>query len=155
VDVSARAVREYRYTVDREGRVFHDGSEIVDAPTLRFFLLAMRADPDGRHVVLCQGERNWFASDDTPFVVQRVALVGAPGAVEAVELRFAGDYRERLDPATLESVSGVLYCRVRGGAFRARFGRVAMQQLATLLAEDQDGPALVLAGARHPISRIA
>lgn len=88
-------------------------------------------------------------------MVQRVALLGAPGSVEAVELRFAGDYREPLDPATLESSGGALFCRVRGGAFRARFGRVAMQQVAPLLAEDRDGPALVLGGVRHPISRIA
>ena len=88
-------------------------------------------------------------------MVQRVALVGAPRAVEAVELRFAGDYREPLDPATLESAGGALFCRVRGGLSRARFGWVAMQQLAPHLAEDQDGPALVLGGARHPISRIA
>lgn len=154
-------MREYRYTVDREGRVFHDGSEIVDGPTLRFFLRVMSIEPDGRHVVLCQGERNWFASDETPFVVQRVALLGATGMVSGIELRFAGDYREPLDPATLESpespesMGGGLFCRVRGGVFRARFGRVAMQQLAPLLAEDPDGPALVLGGARHPISRIA
>ncbi|MBI4270661.1 MAG: DUF1285 domain-containing protein [Candidatus Rokubacteria bacterium] len=146
-------MREYSYTVDRDGRVFHDGSEIVDPATLRFFLLAMTTTPDGRHLVVCQGERNWFESADTPFVVQRVALVGPAAAPEAVELRFAGDYRERLDPATLESRAGVLYCRVRRGAFRARFGRVALQQLAPLLAERGDGPALVLAGASHPIRR--
>ena len=144
-------MREYRYTVDREGRVFHDGSEIVDPATLRFFLLAMTATPEGRHLVVCQGERNWFESADTPFVVQRVALLGPPGGPEAIELRFAGDYRERLDPATLESRAGALSCRVRRGAFRARFGRIAVQQLAPLLVEGPAGPALVLGGVRHPI----
>lgn len=146
-------MREYRYSVDREGRIFHDGSEIVDAPTLGFFLRAMGVEPDGRHLVRCQGERNWFECADTPYVVQRLALIGAPGPVQAVELCFAGDYRERLDPATLSSAGGGLYCRVRGGAFRARFGRVALQQLAPMLAEEGTGPVLVLGGVRHPISR--
>ena len=35
------AAREYRYQVDRDGRVFHDGTEIVDPAVLRFFLRAM------------------------------------------------------------------------------------------------------------------
>ncbi|MGH7353531.1 MAG: hypothetical protein ACRELS_03020 [Candidatus Rokuibacteriota bacterium] len=42
---------------------------------------------------------------------------------------------------------------MRGGAFRACFGRVAMQQLAPFLIEGAAGPALMLDGERHPISR--
>ena len=34
-------VREYQYVVDRDGRIFHDGTEIVDPAVLRFFLRAM------------------------------------------------------------------------------------------------------------------
>ncbi|MBI5629192.1 MAG: hypothetical protein HY953_09755, partial [Candidatus Rokubacteria bacterium] len=64
--------REYRYRIDREGHIFHDGTEIVDPPTLRFFLLAMTRTPEGRYLAMCQGERNWFEPEDTPFVVQRV-----------------------------------------------------------------------------------
>ena len=40
-------MREYRYTVDRDGRIFHDGSEITDGAVLRFFLLAMQPSADG------------------------------------------------------------------------------------------------------------
>ncbi len=53
-------MREYRYRVDAEGRVFHDGSEVLDPSTLRFFVRAMQRTPDGRWLVVCQGERNWF-----------------------------------------------------------------------------------------------
>ena len=35
-------MREYRYTVDLDGRIFHDGSEIIDPLVLRFFLRAMQ-----------------------------------------------------------------------------------------------------------------
>ncbi len=148
-------MREYQYVVDREGRVFHDGSEIVDAAVLRFFLRAMRRTEDGRYVVLCQGERNWFAPHDTPFVVQRLRLSVHEGRLAAVWLRFAGDHEEPLDPDTLESEGGALYCRVRQGALRARLGRVAMQQLAPFLADDGRGPALVLAGRRHAIRELS
>jgi len=144
-------MREYRYRVDAEGRVFHDGSEIVDPPTLRFFLLAMTRTPEGQWLAVCQGERNWFESDETPFVVQRLRPVLRDGAVEGLELVLAGEYREPLDPETLESAGGRLHCRVRRGAFPARFGRLALQQLGPHLRDEGGQPVLVLGGRRHPI----
>ena len=144
-------MREYRYTVDRDGRIFHDGSEITDGAVLRFFLLAMQTSPDGQYVAMCQGERNDFDTSDTPFVVQRLRA-GADGT--AIELVFAGDYREALDPSTLqEDADGLLYCRVRRGAFRARFGRVALQQLGHHLSDRDGGLHLHLGDATYPIPR--
>jgi hypothetical protein len=148
----ADAIREYHYQVDGEGRVFHDGSEIVDPQVLRFFLRAMRRAPDGRWLVVCQGEQNWFAADPTPFVVQRLRLEVRDGALAAVELCFAGDYAEPLDPAGLVVDGERLACPVRGGAYRARFGRLATQQLAPFLVEDGGRPALLLAGRRLPVA---
>ena len=148
-------IREYRYQVDRDGRVFHDGTEIVDPAVLRFFLRTMARTDDGRCLVLCQGERNWFEAADTPFVVQRLRLSVEGGALHAVELSFAGDYREPLDPRTLETERDLLFCRIRGGLFRARFGRTAVQQLAPFLLETGDGAVLLVDGARHPVRAIA
>jgi hypothetical protein len=139
-------MREYNYRVDREGRIFHDGTEIVDPATLRFFLLALQPTPDGRWLAMCQGERNWFEFPDTPFVVQRVGLEITDGRLGAVELRLAGDYREPLDPDTLEHDGMQLFCRVRKGAFRARFGRIAMQQIAPWIIEEGGSPTLALGG---------
>lgn len=147
-------MREYHYRVDRDGRIFHDGTEIVDPLVLRFFLKAMRRAPDGRFLVVCQGEHNWFEGDDTPLVVQRVATAVDAGGLQAVELVLAGDCRERLDPATLESRAGQLFCRVRGG-LPARFGRVAVQQLAPFLTGGADSPALTLGGVRFAIREAA
>jgi hypothetical protein len=145
------AVREYRYQVDRDGRVFHDGAEIVDPAVLRFFLRAMTRTGTGGGLVLCQGERNWFEAVDTPFVVQRLRLTVEDTVLRAVELQFVGDYREPLDPRTLEAERDLLFCRVRGGLFRARFGRVALQQLAPFLLDTGEGLALLVSGARHPV----
>jgi hypothetical protein len=147
----AERVREYRYQVDRDGRIFHDGTEIVDPAVLRFFLRAMTRTEDGRCLVLCQGERNWFEAPDTPFVIQRLGLTVEAGRLLGVELVLPGDYREPLDPRGLETERDLLFCRVRGGAFRARFGRVAVQQLAPFLADTGEGSALLLGGARHPV----
>lgn len=154
LDYNGAGMREYRYQVDRDGRIFHDGTEIIDPVVLRFFLRAMQRTPEGRSLVLCQGEQNWFEAPDTPFVVQRLRLSTEGGRLSAVDLCFAGDYRESLDPERLEAEGGSLYCRVRRGQFRARFGRVAMQQLAPFLVEGEDGPALLLAGARYPIRNL-
>jgi hypothetical protein len=147
----ADAVREYHYRVDGEGRVFHDGSEIVDPQVLRFFLRAMRRAPDGRWLVVCQGERNWFAANPTPFVVQRLRLDVREGRLVGAELCFAGDYREPLDPAGLAIDGDRLVCPIRGGSVPARFGRLATQQLAPFVVEDGDGPALLLAGRRQSL----
>ncbi|PWU17240.1 MAG: hypothetical protein C5B48_16210 [Candidatus Rokuibacteriota bacterium] len=146
-------MREYRYVVDRDGRMFHDGTEIIDPPTLRFFLLAMQQLPDGRYLAVCQGERNWFETADTPFVVQRLRCDEHCGQLVSMQLELAGGHREPLDPASLEADDGYLYCRVRSGAFRARFGRAAVQHLAPFLLEDDAGLALLLGGARYPIGR--
>jgi hypothetical protein len=147
-------MREYRYVVDRDGRIFHDGSEIIDAPTLRFFLRAMQQTPDGSYLVVCQGERNWFEAHETPFVIQRLRCEVDQGQLVAIELECAGGYHEPLDPNHLEAEGVYLYCRVRGGAFRARFGRAAVQRLAPFLLEEDSGLSLLLHGARYPIRQV-
>ncbi len=111
----------------------------------------MTRTPEGQYLAMCQGEQNWFEPEDTPFVVQRVRPEVEDGRLRKVTLLFAGEYREVLDPGALESDGGMLYCRVRDGAFRARFGRVALQQIAPFLVEDKSGPALELGDRRHPI----
>ena len=58
-----QVAREYHYRVDGEGRIYHEGTEIVDPATLRFFLLALTRTPEGRWLAVCQGERNWFEPD--------------------------------------------------------------------------------------------
>jgi hypothetical protein len=145
-------MREYRYQVDAEGRILHDGTEVLDPLTLRFFLRAMTHTPEGRWLVVCQGERNWFEPDGTPFVVQRVRPVLGEGGLEGLELVLAGDHREPLDPATLESKGGRLYCRVRRGAFPARFGRIALQQLGAYLRDEGGRVVLALDGRPHTIT---
>jgi hypothetical protein len=148
-------MREYRYLVDGDGRIFHDGTEVVDPITLRFFLRAMTRTEDGRWLVVCQGEHNWFTAPETPFVVQRLALDVDAGRLVRVELVLAGDVREPLDPTTLESDGAALDCRIRKGRFRARFGRVAMQQIAPFVGEDGGRPALLVGGRRCVIRPVA
>ncbi len=146
--------REYRYTVDSDGRIFHDGSEIIDAAVLGFFLRSMQRTPEGRYLAMCQGERNWFETADTPLVVQRLGLGMNDGRLVSIRLVFAGDYQEPLDPACLEAEADHLYCRVRGGALRARFGRIAIQQLGPYLVDLDGGVSINVGGSCYPIRQL-
>ena len=142
-------VREYYYRVDRDGRIFHDGTEIVDGITLRFFLRALTRTPDDRWLVTCQGEQNWFEADVTPFVVQRLSTNGG-----GIELHLAGDVNEPLELATLSTDGRNVFCSGGRARYLARFGRVALQQLTPYLSEDNGEPRLVLNGRAFPIRRV-
>ena len=142
-------MREYHYRVDRDGRIFHDGTEIVDGITLRFFLRALTKTPDGRWLVTCQGEENWFESDVTPFVVQRLSANGA-----GIDIHLAGDVSERLDPETLSTDGRDVFCRVGRARYPARFGRVALQQLTPYLSGEDGEARLVLSERAWPIRRV-
>jgi hypothetical protein len=59
-----------------------------------------------------------------------------------------------LDPATLEvGRDNVLYCRIRGARFSARFSRPAYYQLARFIEEDADGTGfyIELNGTVYPV----
>jgi len=122
--VMADAIREYRYEVDRDGRIFHDGTEIIDPAVLRFFLRAMAPDRRGTlSLVLCQGGAELVRGAGTPPFRDPAAAPEhrgrAPPGGRAV--LFPVTIASRLDPSTLEAERDLLFCRVRGGAFRARF----------------------------------
>lgn len=130
------STRIYYYSVDTEGILWHRGSELEDPKILALFMrdLEPLAPPDHeyRWRVLCMGEECRVSAEDVPYVVQR----WEPKRGE-IELIFPGDYRERLDPTTLfVGKKNVLYCRVRGGKFIARFRRQPYLDLAKQIAFD-------------------
>lgn len=145
-------IRVWNYRLDSEGQLWHDGAVFDDPQVLSFFMKKMERLSDGRYFALCQGEECYFDPEDTVYVVQ--SLRPMP---DRIELVFQGGYREDLDPATLHvGKDNVFYCRVRGGAFEARFNRKPYLELARQIDFD---PAkkeyfLQLAGRRYPISGV-
>lgn len=118
--------RTYYYFMDDDGDLSHAGA-VLDEPELyHFFLENLQYNPGAQakefpYVLLCKGERNLLQTSDVPYVVQ--SLEWGP---KRVTLIFQGHYQEVLDPSTLGVGKGnVLYCRVRNGAFPARFSRKA------------------------------
>jgi len=118
--------------IDKEGRWFHKGAEMIHREFIRLFYENMDLDEDGRTVIHWQGERCIVDVEDTAHVVRRVEVNGN-GAL----LFLSDDTQEILSPRTVvEGADHVLYCRVKGDRFPARFTRPAYYQLAEHIVED-------------------
>src|SRR5205085_2624042 len=109
--------RAYHYYMDKDGRIWHEGTEITDPRFALAILKNLQTIPDGM-VAKCQGEKCFLQAEDVPYVVQDLALYkGERGDLEQIDLIFTGGYTERLNPESLfVSRENVLYCSVRDGA---------------------------------------
>jgi uncharacterized protein len=142
--------------VDEEGDWYHEGSRIFRDGVLHLFLESLCMDSDGRYIIDCGGTRCTLDVADTPLVVSRVDRKPHPHdagrEVIAIRFRHLPD-EEVLDPQTLYvGRDNVIYCRVRGGRFPARFSRPAYYQLASWVEEDETGAFFLnLNGVRYTI----
>ena len=133
--------------IDREGRWFHSGAEMVRREFIREFYRNMELDSRGRYVITWEGKRCRVDVADTAFVVWGVDPVDG-----RFVLRLSDDTREALQPETLfVGEQDVLYCRVRNGRFPARFVRPAYYQLAAFLEGEDGSYYLPVNGERYPI----
>src|SRR5262245_24567237 len=118
--------RVWHYHFDADGHLWHEGAELDDPSILHLFLKSMKPLGDGRFQAFCQGEECVISAEDVPYVIQ-----DAEFRPKDVLLKFPGGYEETLDPATLfVGRRNVLYCKVRKGAFIARFNRKSYLDLA-------------------------
>jgi hypothetical protein len=141
--------RESHIVLDESGtfwngpvRVDHDGMALAFASWIR------RHPDDGRYILENGYDWTYFTVKDVPFFVRR-----ADASAEAVMLRLSDGTEERLDPASVSvAPDGVLYARVKGGDFDARFSATAQAGLVDVIVEGPDGEPLVeVAGERFSI----
>lgn len=127
----APGIREHQYYLDKEGSLYFEGAVINDPWTFRLFQRNLEVAPDGRYVVICDGEYCYIRVEDVPYVVADIEIAYDSGdTIDRITLLFNGGYRERLDPGTLFVGKGnVLYCKVRKGRFAARFNRSSYYSL--------------------------
>src|SRR3569832_1579531 len=128
------ASRESTIVLDRNGRFWHDG-EPVDHPALAAALRSwIGLHPDDGRLILTNGyDWCYFRCEDAPFLVDALHVEGDG----PVTLRLVDGSEEPLDPATLSvGEDGVVYARVKGGAFAARFSRHAQPELGAILVSD-------------------
>ena len=137
--------------IDKEGRWFHKGAEMVHRETIRLFYEHMTIDALERYVIEWRGDRCTVDVEDTAFVVWGVTFQDE-ASNPCFILHLSDDTREPLLPETLYvREDHVLYCTVKQGRFPARFHRPAYYQLAQYVEEEKGAFFLPLQGQKYRI----
>ena len=143
--------------IDKEGVWRHEGVEMIRRDFIRMFYENMEMDSDGRYVINWGGKRCYVEVADTAFVVRNVAYEeDVKGRPERLILSLSDDSKEDLMPETLYvGDENVMYCRVKGGAFPARFNRAAYYELVRRIKEKNGIFYLPLGGTDYEIRDIS
>lgn len=113
--------------LDREGRLWHEGAEIVHPGLRRALLRWLDRREDGRPILRLDERRYAYIDVEDADLL----AVSARWDGNRAWLRLNDDSEEELSYATLEIGAGdALYCRVRGGRLRARVTTPAYYVLA-------------------------
>ena len=139
--------------IDKEGRWYHEGAEMIHRDIIRLFYENMALDSEDRYVITWRGQHCYVEVEDTAFVVMRTAFVeDGPSGKGRYVLSLSDDTVEALRPEGLfVGRENVLYCRIKGDRFPARFARAAYYQLAQYVEEDCERFYLPLNGRKYEI----
>jgi hypothetical protein len=139
--------------IDKEGRWYHDGIEMIHRDFVRLFYQHMEIDHRGRYIITWKGQQCYVEVEDTAFVIRRVAYQeGDNQGLARFILSLSDDTQETLLADTVFIGEGnVIYCSVKEGTFPARFSRAAYYQLAQYIEEDSGEYYLPLNGKRYEI----
>jgi uncharacterized protein len=140
--------------IDKEGRWFHKGVEMIRREFIRSFFKQMELDDVGRYIIYWGGKRCHVDVADTAFVVRRVSYLDEEiGKGPGFMLNLSDDTQEELTPDTLYmGEENVLYCRVKEGIFPARFNRAAYYQLAAHIEAEGEEYILPVNGKKFKIT---
>ncbi len=130
----------YELRIDREGRWFHEGVEIVREDIRNLFSRNLARCDDGGYCVRIGADESPVVVEDAPFVVVRVTEEPrSSGPRGGLTLLLNDGGLEPFDARTLEfRDANVPYCRVRAD-LEARFLRAAYYQLAKFIRHDEAG----------------
>jgi uncharacterized protein len=147
------AVESGRISFRRDGNWYSDEDRIDNPRIALLFSRSIRQNPDGSFYLQVAEERAAITVEDTPYVVKAVGGDAHGGFT----ILLNDEEREPLDPVTLEvGPDNVLYCRIKGGAFRARFLRTAYYHLSAAFNADESGAfSITIGGQRYPLRRAA
>jgi uncharacterized protein len=124
--------RESTIVLDREGFFWHDGAR-VDHPALAEALHRwISKHPDDGRLILTNGyDWCYFRAESTPFIVKTIRTDDDGSHADLV---LSDATTEALEPQNLSmDDEGVVFARVKRGAFEARFSRHAQASLGPLL----------------------
>ena len=141
--------------VDKEGRMWHQGAEMVHKGINRLLTDHVELDQNGRYIIRFKGQECFVEVEDTLFVINRVETPAQENAQppERLLITLNDGTSEDLDPATLrQNRDHVMYATVKSGRFPARFLRSGYYQLAEHVVETRNGFGVNLASGVHTIS---
>jgi len=135
--------RESTIVLDREGFFWHDGVRVDHGALAEALHRWISKHPDDGRSILTNGyDWCYFRAESTPYIVKSVRVNDDASSAELV---LSDSTIEKLEPRALSmDAEGVVYARVKGGAFEARFTRHAQTCLAPLLVSDD--PPIVQVG---------
>ncbi len=140
--------REYFYTVNRAGELYHDGTRLTDPTFLSFFFKRIRRNTSDRHTTFryvspCGTELNYLDAVDAPFLfrARQGALLGIHGTTLVVP--FAPD-------KLAASPAGGLY-HPGPGATPGRVAGALLEELAAQIEAGDDGYVLTWEGRTIPL----
>jgi uncharacterized protein len=130
-----------KLVIDKDGRWFQNGAEIIHPEIYRMFAGMLEKTADGNYIVRFGGEICRVEVEDAPFVIQSVD----DAADGRIIILLNDGSREPLDPDHFWiGKENVPYCKVKEGAFHARFSRPAYYQLARHIVAGDDKNAFFL-----------
>jgi hypothetical protein len=137
--------------VDENADWYHRGNKIFRPEVLEALYSRLSRLPSGQYVLEDGKEACLIDTADTPYVISRVYREEDASGKESLRFGLKNlSQSEVLDPATLlVGKDNVLYCRVIGAKFPARFSRPAYYQIAEYVDEDSRGFYIELNGCRY------
>jgi len=139
-----------RLVIDKDGRWFQNGAEIVQPEIYRYFCQSLEKTKDGGYRIRCDREVCRVEVEDAPFVVLRVR----PDDRHGLRIELNDGTQEPFQPERFWIGAGnVPYVQIKGGAFHARFSRPAYYQLAEHINADEEKGTFffLLNGKRTPV----
>lgn len=115
--------------------------EITHLRTLLLFSRSIRREASGKYYIHVGPESAEVVVEDAPYTVRSVTIEEDPdGLPKDYTLHLNDETEEPLvSGSLLVSDENVMYCRVKGGAERARFLRSAYYQICAKLEYDETG----------------
>jgi len=144
------AVESGKISFRKDGNWYTDEERIDNPRIAMLFSQSIRQNPDGSYFLQVAEERAAITIEDTPYVVISVEDDGCGGFA----IILNDGTREALDPATLAiGAENVLYARVKGGRYRARFLRPAYYHLSGNFEADTSGSFFIqIGGKKYPLN---
>ncbi len=144
------AIESGKISFRRDGNWYSDDERIDNPRIALLFSRSIRRDSESSYYLQVASERTPITVEDTPWVIK--SLEG--DARSGFTLVLNDEEREPLNPSLLQiGPDNVMYARVKGGEYRARFLRSAYYHLSNCLEGDErSGFFLKIGKRRYPLT---